>query len=550
MGFIMVYAVITVTLIYMLSLLGSFIKKFICSDREGKLRLVKGYAKGRFVLIYVAAIPLFMLGALTNGDPFVKAFFAAVEASVDLVVLSYDYDISAALMAQNGYYLAVMIILFLLVVLNTAMFTLALCYQRGVNAVYLKKATERSEKVYVVVGKNVKNRDILTSCEGAKILIAEDNQKDNELEEFCYLNKIALVKIKNDLSLKDVLNNLFKDLTACSINVIINTGSDSENLLFTEDISELINSIDLQKLAIDDVRGVHAYVFGEPENASAFLHFVKKTSGQIRYVNKYKLVALDFVDKYPLTAFMGEDEIDYGTATLKPNVDLNVAMVGYNKTMQELFVTSVANNQFMSIDADGKLVARPVRYCLFTKRNDKAASVSDKNLNHTYFRYAFVRSDMEKSGKYLPLPELPAKESFIPLDINDADFYQQVKESLSPQVEGHSTYNYLIVSYASDLKNLDIAEKLYIKIKEWGIDKKTKLFVKIRDDKLANKIVKEEYNHLEGIITFATEKEVVYNLKQIVSENIETMARDRHLAYAVCDAIQDGNEENVVKTKA
>jgi ferredoxin len=53
------------------------------------------------------------------------------------------------------------------------------------------------------------------------------------------------------------------------------------------------------------------------------------------------------------------------------------------------------------------------------------------------------------------------------------------------------------------------------------------------------------YGAISGV-----EKEVIYNLERIVNEKIEGLARDRHLAYAVCDALQDGKNEQETKVHA
>ena len=541
----MTYAIITLCLIYMAFLVASFIFKFVRANRVGRLKLVKGYAKGRFVLIYICAVPLFFIASLRDGAKVIEAIFSAVEASVELVVLKLDYSTIATLAETNSYFSAVMVILFVLCVINIAMVSLALFYQKLVNYIYLKKATQKGAKTYVIVGANDKNRDVLTSAHDSKIWIVEPKDRTSELDEFAYINKIAVVKLKEG-RLDATLKGMFSDFTDRTVKVIINTDCDETNLLYTEEATEIINSIDIARLDIDDERGLNVYVFGEPENGSAFLHFVKKSSGQVRYINKYKLIALDFTLKHPLTEYMGEEEIDYESATLKNDVDLNVVMVGYNKTMQEVLVTSIANNQFATLE-NGSLIEKAVNYSIFAKKDGET---TEKNLNHTYYRYVFDREEMlNNSDKYLALPEVPANVNFVPKDVNDHEFYKCVKEALVPKKD-RRVFNQIIVAYGSDIENVDISEKLSIKIKEWGIEDKTKVYVKVRSRELAERIIKDEYKEVCALITFAGDKDVVYNTRNIVAEDIETMARDRHLAYAVCDALQEGKSEKEAKANA
>lgn len=541
----MTYAIITLCLIYMAFLVASFVFKFVRANRVGRLKLVKGYAKGRFVLIYICAVPLFFIASLRDGAKVIEAIFSAVEASVELVVLKLDYSTIATLAETNSYFSAVMVILFVLCVINIAMVSLALFYQKLVNYIYLKKATQKGAKTCVIVGANDKNRDVLTSAHDSKIWIVEPKDRTSELDEFAYINKIAVVKLKEG-RLDATLKGMFSDFTDRTVKVIINTDCDETNLLYTEEATEIINSIDIARLDIDDERGLNVYVFGEPENGSAFLHFVKKSSGQVRYINKYKLIALDFTLKHPLTEYMGEEEIDYESATLKNDVDLNVVMVGYNKTMQEVLVTSIANNQFATLE-NGSLIEKAVNYSIFA---NKDGETTEKNLNHTYYRYVFDREEMlNNSDKYLALPEVPANVNFVPKDVNDHEFYKCVKEALVPKKD-RRVFNQIIVAYGSDIENVDISEKLSIKIKEWGIEDKTKVYVKVRSRELAERIIKDEYKEVCALITFAGDKDVVYNTRNIVAEDIETMARDRHLAYAVCDALQEGKSEKEAKANA
>ncbi len=544
----MSYTLVSICLAWMIYLVASFAYKFVKSTRVNRLKLVKGYAKKRFVLIYICAIPMFLMAELYDGAKVIEAIFGAVEASVDLVVLKLDYSVVEALVESNAYYATVMVILFALCVVNIAMVTIALGYQKITNYHHLRLGKAKDCNTIIVVGANEKNREILKSCAGNKIWIMAKKDKTDEMEEFAYINKVAVVYMKSKF-IADTMGNLFDgEYVGRSVKVILNTGSDEQNLLFVEELTEIIKKINVDLLDVEGSHGLKVYAFGEPENSSAFVHFVKKSSGQVQYVNKYKLIAFDFVDKHPLTEYMGENEIDYATATLKSDVDVNVVMVGYNKTMQEVLVTSIANNQFMSLDGNGNIVERPVKYNVFSRTKMKT---TEKNLNHTYFRYGTERLDMmSKQGEYLDLPALPANVDFVPVDINDHDFYAKVKEALAPRDIDRKVFNQIIIAYGADIENVDIAEKLSVRVKEWGLDKATKVYVKVRSDDLANKIVKEEYKEICDLITFANEKEIVYNAKNIIAENFEGMARDRHLAYAVCDALQDGRNEQEAKAKA
>lgn len=539
------YAVITICLLYMFIWVGSFVYKLSRADRVGRLKLVKGYAQGKFAFIYISAIPLYFIGILAEGANILEGIFIAIKSSVELVVLKLEYGEIATLFESNPYYAASIVILFILCALNIAMVPISIFYQKIANAIYVKKATKQGETSFVVVGANEKNRNILVTSSYRRVWFIDAGDKSAELDEFAYINKIAVVKIKNGLG--EALANTYKNFANKTVKVVVNTGDDEKNLLFVEELAEIINKVDINRSSIDDERGLNVYAFGEPENRSAFLHFVKKSSGQIRYVSRHKLTALDFANRHPLTEYMGEREIDYNSATIRKNVDLNVVMVGYNKMMQEILITSIANNQYLSLNSSGETEEKVVDYTVFASEKDES---TEKNLNHTYYRYGFLRNDMLKNQKdYLELPPLPANLEFLSESINDISFYSSVRTALTPK-EGKDAFNQIIVALGKDMENIDVAEKISAKIKEWGMDAYTKVYVQVSSHDLSTKIVKQEYKEICDIIPFADEQEVVYDAEKIISESIEAMARGRHLDYYICDHVEDGKTEDQIKKEA
>ena len=181
----------------------------------------------------------------------------------------------------------------------------------------------------------------------------------------------------------------------------------------------------------------------------------------------------------------------------------------------------------MSIE-DGKFVPKAVNYWIYDKKDAR----NDKNLNHDYYRFERELGQDE----YLPLPCKPANEKFFELDINDDDFYKSLKENLSEK-SGKKNYNYLIVAFGSDLENLDFAEKICTKLKEWEIFEQTKVFVKIRDDKLKNDVIGCVDKDVDFIV-FGNEGELVYNVNAIVNEKNEALAMDRHRCYELAYAYE------------
>lgn len=521
-------AVITISLVYMVLLVGFFIYKVASSDREKRLRFLKGFKKGKFAFIYLSAILLFTLASYNDGLPIWGAILTSIKNTIDLVLLKYNYTVVAPLMESNLYYRITVDICFILVALNAIIFTLAIFGEKAYNWLLCQKTYKKEKKVYVILGDNAQNRSIIKSAkeENIPVLLLVENINEN-IRDYAFIEKIALDRYKKDIDIGVQIIKSFSNIEEKLINVFVNTEEDRQDILFVEKISKAILDNGLEKLSYLEDRGLNCYVFGEPENASAFGIFVSSTKGCVRYVNKYRQIAMDFVGKYPLTQFMTEEQIDYDTATIRPTTEINVIMIGFGKTNRHIFSTSVANNQFITFDSgSGKVEEKAVNYYIFDNRNAEC----DKNLNHDYFRYSkeYPRL-LNNKDKYLSLPTPPANEKFFKIDVNDGVFYDTLNSCLTNGE--NNAYNYVIIAYGSDMENLDFADKICAKLIEWNVKKHTKVFVKIRDDILSQEVVKPQYVDKDKFIVFGSESETVYNVKQIVSEKHERMAKDKHLTY-------------------
>ncbi len=514
-------------------------------DREERLDFFNNYKKGNFLIIYVISMPLYFMANLHNGTSIPESIFNAFKAGVGLVVMDFDYKTVAPLMTDNTLFSVAVWTCYVLVVLNATFFAFTLFARRLENSLRCFRL-KSNKKSYAVVGFNEANKQIITSIgDDAECVLIADEVTD-EIKTFAFIHKIAYVK--RDDSLATTLKKLFGEFSDKSVEVIINTGDDVANLVLGKQFDNLIDTEDVTRFLSDSSRGLNGYVFADPCNEQAFLKLVSEADGCLHYVNKYKLVAMDFVNKYPLTQFMDESQINYDTATIKPDVAVNVALVGFGKTNQQIFLTSVANNQFLSFsDNDGTLkpIQKNVNYYIYDKQNSK----NDKNLNHNYFRC----SNELPEGELLPLPfehedgvadYKPASETFHALDVNDEKFYASLKSNLVAK-DGVSNFNYLVISFGTDLENLDFAEKICDKLKEWDAYSYTRVFVKVRNDDLKNSY--EDTSKQEYII-FGNERELVYNVSQIVDEKTEAMALDRHICYTVAynrKALSDEYESEV-----
>ncbi|MEG1609165.1 MAG: hypothetical protein RR348_04785, partial [Clostridia bacterium] len=387
--------IIALCLVCMLAILISTIVKLCVNSRSKRLEYLNQFRKGKFTLIYIVAIPLYLIGFLYGGAQFGQAILESIKAAIDLVVLNFDYNSISALMQASLPFRIAIDLCFVLVILNAIMFSATLVCRSLSNAARKLRTIYFAKKIYVVVGFNEQNKSILKTIDtkdGKAILFAE--YSDAALD-FAFVHKVAFVRFDTNDNIRQLIFKLFKTFDNKTVNVIVNSGDDSLNLIYTEQISDLIVAEKLSKYSIDDTRGLNAFIFGETENASAFIHFVNKTYGCAHYVKKYKLISMDFIDRFPITQFMTNEQLDTDKALVKNDLDLNIALIGFGKTNQQLFLTSVANNQLMT--EDQTLKVKEIRYSIF----DKKESSNDKNLNHNYFRFA---NEVKQDGDYLPLP--------------------------------------------------------------------------------------------------------------------------------------------------
>lgn len=500
--------------------------KLCVLKRGDKLTYLKNFKKGKFAFVYLIAIFLYWIGYYQVNNKLDQSFINALSDTVDLVVLKIKISGIYSYMEANAYYAASVYILICFVILNVFLFAFSLFGQNIINFFKRVYFTRFAKRVYIVIGFNNNNELLLKSIKSKEYNVILFAEAGKNYLDFAYINKICYIKYFDNTNFYNKLSKLFKNFTNRSVEVIINTGNDEKNIIITDQISNIILDDKLTKYTSDVDCGLRVYVFGEPQNVSSFSHYVKKTNGCVHYLNKYKIVANDFIDKYPLTQFMNADEIDYNSGTIKEDVDLNVVLIGYGKTNQQIFLSSVANNQFITFDKNHILIDKQVNYFIY----DKDISNNDKNLNHGFYRFR-NELDIDKS-KYLPLPPFPANEDFLKLDINDSRFYEKIKSNIRPKFQ-RKVFNYIIIAFGTDLENLDLAEKICSKLKEWELFDKTKVFLKIRNGELATQVVDKEFMSTSGFYTFGNESEVVYDIDKIVTEKIELMAMDRHLSYKI-----------------
>lgn len=509
----------------------SVVVNLIRKSRAERITYIRSFKKGKGVLIYLFAIPLYWIGSVYAGTNHLEGFFYSVRRIVDLIVLKYDIGPVQGLFNASSIYRFTLYFCFILVFLNAILFAFSLVNQYLWNYFTdLSFKLSRKEKV-LLFGNNAQNYYIYKSEKNrSKIIIDKVDDKEAiglYMKNIRYDSVALFDKYISGVVTKCVKRNQ-------GTKVIINTGDDERNIeLCRSFIKHIFKFDENQRLVCFKLLKI--FVFGDPRYEAIYEDITSDSFGCISYINKYQKIAMDFIDKYPFAKFMTEKHIDYNTSLIKDDVEINALLIGFGKTNQEIFLTSVANNQFVT-KVNGDICIKKVKYHIF----DKNPAENNKNLNHNYNRFKNEFKGI-KADDYLPLPDNPAEEYFYQLDVNAVDFYSQIRKATVATENG---VNFIIIAFGTDLENIDMAQKLVYKCREWGI-KNISIFVKVRGDHKGQNLLEED-----NCYTIANEREVVYNIEKILGDSFVKMAQMRNEVYDLEYELTQSDDEDLTESKA
>ena len=513
----MVYNVVTLICLVFLALEALYVLlNILCRSRAERINFVRGFKNGKCAIIYIIAVPLYWIGHFHAGNKTVlDAFFDAIKSIIDLVVLKYDRPSIAGLMHANTLYSITVYICFALVGLNALLFTFSLVSQhlwvgfKGLRCVLNRKST-----VYLF-GNSEENKVIYRSEKKRNKMLVDTLSATDATT--LYQENILFANVSSaEIQLNRIFSLIHRFDRECI--VVLNTGSDEKNIKLCRHVVDKINNTEeneRRKL----FRELKVFVFGDAKYEGIYSDIVSSAGGCITYLNRYKKIAMDWVEHYPLTQFMTEEHIDFSTSLVHPGVDINVLLLGFGKVNQQVFLTSVANNQLITASKNSKdPEIKQVNYYMLEREKYR----NDKNFNHTYYRY---RNEMKeaKQSEYLPFPDAPANEFFLPLDVESSDFYSSIYDI----VKKPRDLNFIVVAFGTDLENIDMAQKLIEKRSEWGMENLI-IFVKASNWRKEDTFIGEENCFLFGNL-----EDSVYNINCIYGDGIEYMTHARNASHTI-----------------
>ena len=515
---VVINIILTVCLLVLLAIVGYMVIGYFTRNRMGKITFIRSFKNGKCLIIYLLAIPIFCLGRIYQSvglepsfNDVITNFFKAITDAFTAVIMRFNVDGVSKLMANNEYYRFVAYFYFALVIMNTVLFWLSVasqrfwCFRRDVEGKLTKK------NLLYILGYNEGSLNVYNSDTSNYKFIIGDITDAQAVT--LYGKKIAYYVSTSYL---DYLETAIKKAVKGKqkITVVINTEDDDVNVKLCRAVVEFLNGLPEEEKSKFFLK-FKVYVFGSLTLKAVYEDIVSSAYGTVEFVNKYQKIAMDFIDKYPFSAFANENQIDPSTSLVKPNVNVNCIMVGFGKINRQILLTSVANNQFMTLGKNG-LEEKLVNYYIF----DKVKSQNDKNLNHSYYRYR-NEFNFENESEYLPLPKFPSNEYYYNIDVESKEFYDKV----GSVIKNKNDINFVIISLGDDLENVDMAQKFIEKRLEWG-GENTVIFVRSKSWKKSDTLLEQEDCYFIG-----NENDVVYDINKITNDKIFEMALMRNKLY-------------------
>lgn len=160
-----------------------------------------------------------------------------------------------------------------------------------------------------------------------------------------------------------------------------------------------------------------------------------------------ELLARTFVEENPVTRFLPESYIDED-ASIKPEMNIQVFLLGYGELSAEICRQMVLNNQLVKYE-NGEYRVLPIHYHIY----DPAAPKGSWLLGGLQQ----ALKDLEEArGEYFPLPELPA-------DISVYDHIPHYRDTLSKMVrlaKQPNTYSFFLVDTGDLYRNMETGARL------------------------------------------------------------------------------------------
>ncbi len=359
-------------------------------------------------------------------------------------------------------------------------------------------------------------------------VILENSGVDKHENEKFYLNKYKMPYLEASYNDKKTIEKLLNKFVKKSKN------RKKKFIIFIEEDKLLFEFV---KLAINKINENVEFVVLANLEQENFLNNLLITSkedrkeekdcgikdisnGKIRIINKYDLIALEFVQNHNFAKYF-EPSLLNDDLTIK-DCDINLFVLGFGKVNQAVLRDTLICNQFVQKTSDnGQYILSPKRMNVVVfEKNDK---VDCFELNNGLFKY---NKDKYNKNNYLDLPEDYISNIKIKSDfsIYSEMFINDLFKYINDRCKSNNQMNYFLISIDSDFANSDIALRLR--------DNLNHIMVTTEDNK-----VNKAYNRF-----FIRNKEEGYDEKGMIytyGRDVDVLKYDNVVGTAIIDLAKD-----------
>ncbi len=403
------------------------------------LNKAHNHTKLRFISITVAnvvvqSLPKFYNNLSPNGEA-ENWFFILIDSIGDSIKM-FVGEINTANFTDfaNNYkmFYAVLILGTLIAITNTYLVADNIFRNKLKNRKLLKKRLSGTS-CDIVVGHGTSAMKYVQNHNASVLLV--DDKVSKETVSTMIDSKIAV--LHHNISSGFFEHPFFN--TTTRYNIIC--PSDQNNVL------EYIDSFISYKDSHSDSSNFYLYVEIESEMAETIRREIIDKSSCKAYITTFcssELLARTFTEKHPITKYLPCDYIE--NASIKPDTELNVYMLGFGKLSREIYRQLILGNQLMKYE-NGEYTLLPVNYKIF----DPSADPDDEIISG-------IHQDLNELDEslYLPLPSVPFKAEVFSRSPSCHDVFSHIGKSLSTK----NSYTYIIVNTDDDCRNIELGVKL------------------------------------------------------------------------------------------
>ena len=248
-------------------------------EREERIAFVRNYKQGKFVIVYLVALPLYFLANYYATKELISSVTTALSNSVSLLALSLDPTGNAAgLAAINAPYQWALYVCYGTAYLNFGMFVVSVFFEYLFTYWYTLKFHLSNKTKCVIVGNNAGSVVLYNTCDEKQKMLVDILSKEEKTALYMKgVQSLSFVRwelvytwiIKEGKRLARVHARKKEGLFFArnKLIVIVNTGNEDLNLKICDDLVSRLNDCSKQVAGCIQVHiygsGEHADVYGE-----------------------------------------------------------------------------------------------------------------------------------------------------------------------------------------------------------------------------------------------------------------------------------------------